>query len=169
MNKNRILIILALLFSLSSTAQKLTLKMGENDLFSSQNSNDSFGTIYIIQDAALNNLVNKHVELSATLSHTPGYRLQVFFSSARSARQEAEQIQKKFKTGSYTLPVYLEYKAPFWKVKLGDFKIKNEALRVKRKLLKEYPNSWIIKDMVKIEGRSSDNSEENNSDNENVE
>ena len=161
MNKSKFLIIIILLLSLNVSAQQLTLKMGENDLFTSQNNDKNFGTIYIIQDAALNELVNKHSFLNKNLTYTPGYRLQVFFSSARSARQEAERIQKRFKLGSYNLSVYLEYKAPFWKVKLGDFKTKNEALRAKKKLAKDFPNSWIIKEMVKIKSKSLDEEQEN--------
>lgn len=150
MKTTKLLLITIVLLNLNVSAQELTLKMGENDLFSEQNTSSKSGTVYVIQDAALNALINKHILLTDYLTHTPGYRLQVFFNSSRTARVEAEKIQKRFKTGMLILPVYLEYKAPFWKVKLGDFQTKNEALRMKKKLAKDFPNSWIIKEMIQI-------------------
>jgi len=148
MNKIILLFVAFMFGGFVCEAQRLTSKMGENDMFSSLNSSNVTGTVYIIQDAALADILNKHSELNGGLSRVPGYRLQVFFSATRTARQEAEAIQKKVNSSSSGQAVYLEYKAPYWKVKIGDFKSRAEALRVKNELSIDFPNSWIIKEMV---------------------
>ncbi len=148
MNKLILLFVMLMLGGFISQAQRLTLKMGENDMFSSLNNSEVKGTVYIIQDAALVDILKKHSELNASISHVPGYRLQVFFSATRTARQEAEAIQKRFKSSNSNHAVYLEYKAPYWKVKIGDFKSKSDALRAKNEMSIDFPNSWIIKEMV---------------------
>jgi len=150
MNKISTILVLVLLITINLSAQELTLKLGQNDLFTSQNTERNEGTIYIVQDAALNNLINKNASLSKEVTHTPGFRIQVYFSSDRAARQEAERIKKDLKTKYSNLAVYIEYKAPFWKVKLGNYKTRNEALRMKNELTGSFPNLWIIKEMVKI-------------------
>lgn len=161
LKKTIVFLLFALLIINSASAQEqLTLKLGENDIYTPENNANATGTVYIIQDSKLNDLVSKNVYLNEKLKYTPGYRLQVFFSSDRSARQESEKIKKKLKVTNPDLAVYIEYNAPFWKVKLGDFKTENEALRLRKKLMDDFPNSWVINEMVK-KHNSLPNEEEN--------
>lgn len=77
-----------------------------------------------------------------------GYRVQIFaFSSkerAENAKKEAEQI--------LSLPVYIEYDPSIdgpYKVRVGDFLLREEAERYKEKLRQEgYPDAFIVETQI---------------------
>ena len=45
---------------------------------------------------------------------------------------------------------HLNYKQPYYKVRVGDFKTKLEALKYKNFIIKEFPNCFIVKDQIDI-------------------
>ena len=141
--------VLLILQSALIMGQRVTLKMGQSDMFTSAYNAD-YTTVYIVQDESLNVLMQKHVELNSEIKYMPGYRLQVFFSSSREARTEALQIQKRFRIQYPEVGVYVEYKAPYWRVQIGDFKTKAEVVRWQKTLIDKYPNSWVKREMVLI-------------------
>ncbi len=72
-----------------------------------------------------------------------GYRIQVFTGNT-SEREEAQSI-KEFVESNYEVNAYVEYEAPLFKVRVGDFVDKLEAIALKHELGKHYPNTYIIK------------------------
>jgi len=57
----------------------------------------------------------------------------------------AQNAKKKFLTrygnkyGAYTV-----YDSPYYKIRVGDFRTKAEAMHFKEKIKSTFPNSWII-------------------------
>jgi hypothetical protein len=143
-----LLIALSLATATTAQTQTLTLKMGDNDMFSSLNNDRVTGEVFLIQDAAISNMLRRHALLNSEVTHIQGYRLQVFFSSTRTARQEAQNIKKNFENSTHNVAVYIEYNAPYWKVKIGDFVNKSDALRLKNELAIDFPNAWVIKEAI---------------------
>ncbi len=72
-----------------------------------------------------------------------GYRIQVF-TGHTSEREKAQSI-KAFVESNYSVNAYVEYEAPLFKVRVGDFVDKLEAISLKHKLEEHYPNTYIIK------------------------
>ena len=46
------------------------------------------------------------------------------------------------------IPAYVSWKAPNYRVRVGDFRSRLEAEKVLQSILIGYPNAWVIKDEI---------------------
>ena len=77
-----------------------------------------------------------------------GYRIRVYFDNGQSARNRSEAIAR---TISYSFPgigVYRTFASPNFKVSVGDFRTKDEALKVYQALKATYPTALILKETI---------------------
>jgi cell division septation protein DedD len=77
-----------------------------------------------------------------------GFRVQI---GAFSQQQGAEEIasRARVRLGS-TIPVYVRYYAPLWKVQVGDCRTRQEAETLRDTLRKiDYPDAWIVSSGIK--------------------
>ncbi len=82
-------------------------------------------------------------ELENQNSKLEGYRIQIF-SGNTTEREKAESIKQAVEE-KYNIRTYVEYSNPLFKVRVGDFIDKIEAVQLKHQLEKEYPNTYIVK------------------------
>ena len=77
--------------------------------------------------------------------YTVGYRIQVFASKsldkAKDVKKEVEKVAN--------LPAYIEYEEGLYKVRLGDFIIRDEALKARDLLREHYKDCWVVQTTVK--------------------
>jgi len=107
-----------------------------------ENKNDSSKTITpIIQDSRIS-------KLDAAYKSTyklDGYRIQIFSGNKRQAAKEARH---RFTRVYSKTKAHEVYEQPYFKVRIGDFKTKLEALKFKNDLNKYFPNCFIVKDKI---------------------
>ncbi len=72
-----------------------------------------------------------------------GYRIQLFFESGRMARENAYEAKAKFLSSFQGISAYVDYQAPFFKVRVGDFRTKREAQILYKKLRRQFPDAYI--------------------------
>ena len=126
-------------------------QQSKNDIFSVlQDTNNHFGKVNIYQDDGIHLLVNKHIESNKKQKGIPGYRIQVYSGSGHSARRKAEEIESFFLETYPDVACYLSYYSPNFKVRVGDFRTKSEALKFKKEIALDFPNTYIIKDIIKF-------------------
>ena len=77
-----------------------------------------------------------------------GFRIRVFYDNSPQARTRSESIEKSLKEQYPELEVYRGFESPNYKVFIGDFRSKDEALRVFNALKKTYPTAYIIKETI---------------------
>ena len=77
-----------------------------------------------------------------------GYRIRLFFSNKQSARTESEELEKEFKLQFPQIPTYRSYTNPFFKVVVGDYRTKSDAIRELNKILPFYPNAIVVKESI---------------------
>ena len=107
------------------------------------------GVIIINQDARIPALVDAHVAINKTNNgKTAGWRVQIYSSSGTSSRSEAQNVRKAFLAKYPETNAYLIYQPPFFKIRVGDFRTKEEAYSFYKKLLSEYPISYLITDQI---------------------
>jgi hypothetical protein len=140
-------VILILVFSQVLRAQELE---NENiNIFSIiENRNEDWGKVYIYQDDRIENLVNQHIEHNIKQPGIPGFRINIFFESGLHARQQAETIRDTFMYYFPDVPCYLEYQAPNFKVYVGDYRTKVDALKFFKQINKKYPKSFPVSTMI---------------------
>ena len=107
----------------------------------------SHGNVLIHQDAALRTLVKSHIDTNE--DKFPGWRVQIYFGSGQSARQKASSVKKDFYTRyGQTYAAYIVYDSPYFKVRVGDFRTKAEAMKLKESLNRHYKSIWVKKDNI---------------------
>ncbi|MBP5333573.1 MAG: SPOR domain-containing protein [Bacteroidales bacterium] len=93
--------------------------------------------------AALNNYIfsNKGKKIQ-------GYRIRVFYDNSPQARTRSEGIAAYLRSQYPENGVYRTFEAPNYKVTVGDFRSKEEALKVYMALKSIYPTAYIIKESI---------------------
>lgn len=69
-----------------------------------------------------------------------GYRIQIYSGNGLRSKTEAISRENIVKEKYPQYPYYIVYNAPFWRVKVGDFKIKQDAEDFIIELKKEFPS-----------------------------
>jgi hypothetical protein len=115
-----------------------------------QQSAGNEGEIRIVQDEKVDMLVNKHIQINQEKRGMEGYRIQIFFDSGTNSKTRAQTIFESFKGKYPETGAYLTFKAPNYKVRVGDFRTKLDAQRYLNSIIGEYPNAWVIEDMINL-------------------
>jgi hypothetical protein len=108
------------------------------------------GHVQIIQDEKVDLLVSKHIQINQNRKGEEGFRIQIFFDSGNNSKTKAESIYEGFKAKYPDVGAYLSFKSPNYKVRVGDFRSRLDAQRFLNEIITEYPNAWIIADMIKL-------------------
>jgi hypothetical protein len=139
-NIYKILVLTIVLFLLSGMAVKGV----------AQDNRKEKGNIQVIQDDRVDLLVSKHIQLNQNRKGIEGYRIQIFFDSGNNSKTKAQSIHEGFKAKYPDVGAYLSFKSPNYKVRVGDFRTRLDAQRFLNDILVEYPNAWIIADMINL-------------------
>jgi sporulation related protein len=119
---------------------------------SAQNTEEGSVTIY--QDARVDSMISMHVTLNKKIVDSPdndgitGYRIQIFFDSGNNSKSKAIKVIDEFTEEYNNVAAYLTFGEPFYRVRVGDFRKKINALGFLEKIKRNYPNAWIIKDKI---------------------
>ena len=77
-----------------------------------------------------------------------GYRIRLFFDNKQTARVESEELEKAFKEQFPQIPTYRSYTNPFFKVVVGDYRTKSDAIRELKNILPYYPKAIVVKESI---------------------
>lgn len=127
-----------------------------------QTSKPGKGDVIVIQPEALRQMVgvrlhgdNVEKTDSTAFLKIQGFRTQVFSgNNQRKSKDEAFDKEKKIKELFPDVPTYVTYTAPFWKLRVGDFRSHEEAYHMLRLLMAAFPSfgkeMYIVREEVKI-------------------
>ena len=99
------------------------------------------------QSAAVRQALQNHVQNNAEKSIS-GYRVRVFYDNGPQARGRSEAIEQLLKKQYPGTMVYRSFESPNYKVSIGDFRTKDEALFIYNALKGTYPTAFIIKESI---------------------
>jgi len=108
------------------------------------------GRLPIRQDPRITDLLVRHSQLNQKKRGFDGFRLEIFFSSESQAREKATRVKNDFNLTFPTIPAYVMFQTPNFKVRIGDFRNKSEALKSKAYIASKYPNAFIVKDNIRF-------------------
>jgi hypothetical protein len=92
-------------------------------------------------------LVQKQIAINAAHLSMPGFRVQVYYGSQRA---RAMEVKSDFLRDHPEVSSYLVYQQPNFKVRVGDFKTRLEALRLLDDIHADYPAAFVVPDEVKL-------------------
>lgn len=101
------------------------------------------GSIDILADSRVDNLVS----LEKNIDEMPGYRLQICFDSDKRVIDEARDRFLKLYPLTAT---YVEFNAPHFNLKVGDYRTRLEAEKVKREIFGEFVICIIHEDLIQL-------------------
>lgn len=77
-----------------------------------------------------------------------GYRVRIFFDNRQTARVESEAALNRFTSAHHDVAAYRSYVNPYFKVTVGDFRTKSEAMQLLVRIRNEYPSAFIVKENI---------------------
>jgi hypothetical protein len=113
----------------------------------------------INQDSRLENMLIWHLENNRKRDGMEGFRVEIFFSSALNAKEQALKRKKEFLSKYPEYNVHVKFTAPNFRVRVGDFRTKNEALKLHKKIQTDYPGAFIVPDIIDFPLLNSENYE----------
>lgn len=102
------------------------------------------GSLTIVQDPGIAKLVGIHIDASSKNKLIDGFRIQLYLGSNNNAKKEAAQVKSRLLSLFPNERPHVIYEAPFWRVQVGDFRSKNEALSLYKKLKPEFPSCYAV-------------------------
>lgn len=99
------------------------------------------GSLEINGDSYLDSLITKNKERNRVDQTIDGFRIQLFSGNERS---NANAVKEKFLKLYPQQGAYMIYNQPYFKIRVGDFRTRLEALELYNKLMAEFGDAIII-------------------------
>jgi len=100
------------------------------------------------RDPRLDKMLKWHIEKNEKREGIDGYRVEIFFSSKSDAKNEALAIKTDFLSEYPNQAVHIKFVAPNFRVRVGDFRTKNEAWRLYKQIQRDYPAAFVVPDVI---------------------
>ena len=106
------------------------------------------GSFEIVQDQRIDYLL-LHQKLQHEDDNTYlGYRIQIFFGSGHRSKANAYEVREEFVEKFPDQSVYVTFKEPYYRVRVGDFRTRMEAEGLLERIRKDYPNAFAIQENI---------------------
>ncbi|HWB94357.1 MAG TPA: SPOR domain-containing protein [Puia sp.] len=113
---------------------------------------DTTGVV-VTKDPRIDQLVQKQIDINAATTrearrNVPGFRIQVINTRDRNKAYDAKtKVYEQFPDWK----PYLLYQAPYYKLRVGDFKTQEEAEAALQQLSKIFPSGlYVIRDIIEL-------------------
>ncbi len=138
--------VFTILLPLSLTAQR---GFGVEELMNDGRPRYMAERLIIRQDPAIDTLVSRHILMNASKQGVDGWRIQIYRGGHRTAGEDSNRIRAGFMDQYPDIPTYRTFDRPNWfKVKVGDFRTREEAAKVFFDIVSKYPDAYLIRDVI---------------------
>ncbi len=123
------------------------------DLFRRQH-NES-GKLNVYQDPALDTLLSRYI-LASKQKRTPegsqgmeGFRIQIYYSSVRNAREESAKVRAEFINKFPDIVSYAQYREPgYFMVRAGNYRTRIEGFKDLQRARKVFPDAYFVPTII---------------------
>ena len=112
--------------------------------------------VQIRQSQEIMNSMRQHIASNSKRTSS-GYRVRIFFDNKQTARTESEKTLKRFKELFPGVAAYRIYANPYFKVTVGDFRTKSEAMALLTRIKGAFPSAFVVKESIEYPVVDSDN------------
>jgi len=106
--------------------------------------------ISVKENIGIDSLLINYITYNKENKTTKGYRVEIYFNSGMNAKEKALNIKTQFLDSFPDVPVYVRYQSPDFIIRVGDCRVKGDALRLKHMIEPEFPNSFIVPDLIQF-------------------
>ena len=104
--------------------------------------------VNIYQSEGITKLFNAYYLENASNPGMQGYRIRLYFDLGQSARSESGEVMMEFMENHPGIAVYRSFDSPYYKVSVGDFRTRDEALKLHKSLQGKYPKAFIVPEWI---------------------
>jgi hypothetical protein len=137
-----VLMVAISLFTIITNAQN-----DAKNIFNKLN-DDNGGDIKVYQSPQLRLAMEKQFASINNKKGIEGYRIQIYFGNGKNARQKTNEVRVMFISQHKDTKAYIVYDNPYFRVKVGDYRTKSEALHFLTEIKSEYPDAFIVPDII---------------------
>ena len=112
--------------------------------------------VNVRQSQQIANSMKSHVASNGARTIS-GYRVRIFFDNKRNARTESETVLKRFNGLYPDVMAYRIYANPYFKVTVGDFRTKSEAMALLARIKGAFPSAFVVKENIEFPVVDKDN------------
>lgn len=105
------------------------------------------GGVTIVQSQMVEESMRTHI-LANKGRAIHGYRIRIFFDNSQSARRTSAGALAFFVSHYKGIPAYRSYVNPYFKVTVGDFRTKAEAMEQLVTIKRDFPSAFIVKEKI---------------------
>jgi hypothetical protein len=150
-HKGFIITLLLIGFTVCLWAQPNTTSLPD-DIFTDLIKPDSLtgATIILLQDTSVPAIFERVKRINQK-SGVMGFRIQIYNGSGQDAREAINKLTLEFLAKFPDIDpavIYQEYQAPFFKLRIGDFRTRNEAFQLYNQIKHYFPNCYIVKSRI---------------------
>jgi hypothetical protein len=120
-----------------------------------QENGSSKGSLNINQDPRLDTLMsryilnNSNIRTSDGSQGTFGFRIQVYYSNVRTAREESAKAEARFLSKFPNIPTHSVYKSPgYFIIRVGDYRTKADGYKDLLSVRREFPEAYLVPDII---------------------
>jgi hypothetical protein len=119
------------------------------DLFRKPETEEKSGSLNIFQQPGVDTLISRYVLANRKLNGLDGFRIQIYRSSNKNARDESSKERARFMVEFPDIPSYAMFAEPaYFLVKAGDYRTKMEGTKQLISIRKKFPNAYLVPDII---------------------
>jgi len=148
--KRSFFLLITVLCAAPLSAQVLDSLLLYRSIFELFDSTGPYGNrVVLVQQEALYQAVQQQI-LRNESKKIQGFRIRIFNSNQQTARNTSQAILEEFQTLYPHVKAYLDFKETNYRVTVGDFRTRSEAMRFRERLITQpaYRSAVIVKEAI---------------------
>ncbi|MEX0980835.1 MAG: SPOR domain-containing protein [Bacteroidales bacterium] len=109
------------------------------------------GDVVITLDSLILENYNKHLIQNSRNRGVSGYRIRIFSDNGHGAKEKQRRVKADFLSTYPDITTYDRYEGSYYKIYVGDFRTRREALKVLNRIKSDFHDAFIVGDNIVIE------------------
>lgn len=143
--------ILAMTLSIGAGAQSIKKDVNGSDALERLQQREVNGQGLISMDKLILEHYKKHLVYNSKNRGIRGYRIRIFSDNGHGAKDEQMRARASFLSLHPGIVTYNKYEGSYYKIYVGDFRTKRDALKTMEIIRKDFPDAFIVEDIIEIE------------------
>lgn len=125
----------------------MAMALTATSLFATEANAQQAGTLNVeFMTPSLDSLITHCQRSNYNQTQLDGFRVQIYSGSGIKSKDEAASAQARFLKAFPDKKAYIIYNAPFWRVRVGDFRSRSEAMAMLNAVKPSFSGSYIVRD-----------------------
>ncbi len=102
----------------------------------------------VVHDSLINDLLELHIRSNKQNQSLNGYRVHIYTDTGIRSKVRTENEQATFDEKYPEVASYITYMEPNYRIRVGDFRTRLDATRFLRKIQRDYPHAYVIRENI---------------------